>query len=319
MNTLISVVIPCYNAASFLEETLESVFCQTYSNIEVILIDDGSTDNTAQIIRSFGSKVRAEFGSNRGASVARNRGTQIAQGEVIQYLDADDLLEKDALEKRMKALKTSGADVAYSDWQYLEKKEDGRFRLGYLESRRIEDIHNDPQIAVFTAQFWAPPAALLYHRSVVNAIGGWNESLPIIQDARFLLDAVLVGGKFVHVPGLGAYYRVHGASLSHRNPTAFAQDIFCNACQVETFWRNNGGITPERHKALIAAYAQVARFFFEHDRLKFFEVVRKISALDPNYLPSGPKILRLLSRLVGYEEAESMALVYRQFKRYLIL
>jgi glycosyltransferase involved in cell wall biosynthesis len=313
---LVSVIIPCHNAVRFLEATLESVFAQTLKDFEVILIDDGSTDDTATLIRSFGLKVRAEFTPNQGASAARNLGTALAQGKFFQYLDADDLLRPNALKKRVNALIESGADVAYSDWQRLEEGEDGKFHLGTIVTRQIEDVHPDPQIALFT-EFWAPPAALLYHHRVVETIGSWNESLPIIQDARFLLDAALVGGKFVYVPSVQANYRVHKTtkSLSQRNPDSFIDDCFKNACQVEQIWQANGGITLERRVALEKVYGNVARFYFEHNRLKFFEVLAKIHKLNPNYLPSSPKALRYLSQWLGYEQAEACALAYRHIKR----
>lgn len=312
---LVSVVIPCYNCARFLTETLESVFCQTLQDFEIIAIDDGSTDDTAMVIRSFGSRVRAEFGPNRGASAARNRGTELAQGEFMQYLDADDLLQTDALKKRVNALISSDADVAYSDWQHLEELENGSFAPGSVVARRIEDIHADPQIALLTS-FWAPPAALLYRRRIVDVIGLWNESLPIIQDVRFLWDAALVGGQFVYVPGVGANYRAHRSnSLSRRNPVSFFHDIFHNACQVEAIWRTHGGITPERLAALVGVYGYVARFYFERDRPKFHEALARIYALNPNYIPSGPRALRQLSRWLGYERAEAVALTYRRIKQ----
>jgi glycosyltransferase involved in cell wall biosynthesis len=317
LTPLVSVVIPCYNAELFLTETLESVFCQTLSDFEVIAIDDGSTDGTANVIRSFSSRIKSEFSSNRGASAARNLGTELAKGKFIQYLDADDILRPDALEKRVNALVNSNADVAYSDWQRLEETEKGEFHPGNAIARRIEDIHADPQIALFT-DFWAPPAALLYHRRIVEVISSWNESLPVIQDARFLLDAGLMGGKFVYVPGVQADYRVHKTnSLSCRNPTKFVLDCFNNACQVENFWKANGGITPERCIALEKVYGYTARFFFEHDRSKFYEVLAKIHNLNPQYLPSAPNGLRQLSKWFGYEQAEAIALAYRQVKEVL--
>jgi glycosyltransferase involved in cell wall biosynthesis len=82
---LVSIVIPCYNAERFLTETLNGAFAQSYPRTEVILIDDGSTDGTADVIRSYSDRVKAEFGPNR------DRGTALAPGEFLQYLDADDL------------------------------------------------------------------------------------------------------------------------------------------------------------------------------------------------------------------------------------
>ena len=127
---LVSIVVPCYNAKRFLAATLESAFTQTYPNTEVIVIDDGSTDGAAELIRSYGDRVRAEFGPNRGASAARNRGTALARGEFIQYLDADDVLTPGAIAHRIAALRQSGADVAYSDWERLVEIEPGVFDVG---------------------------------------------------------------------------------------------------------------------------------------------------------------------------------------------
>jgi glycosyltransferase involved in cell wall biosynthesis len=298
-----------------LRETLNSVFTQTFTDYELILIDDGSTDRTAEIIKSYGSKVRAEFTPNRGASAARNLGTSLAKGEFIQYLDADDLLRPDALEKRITALKTSNADVAYSDWQKLEEQEDTSFLVGEAISLSIEDIHPDPKIAIFT-DFWCPPAALMYRRSIVEKIGLWNESLPIIQDARFLLDAALFGGKFIHISEIGAYYRVHRhASLSKRSKQHFVEDCFRNAYQVEKFWINHGGLSTERKNALVKVYGNLARFFFEYDRQQFSAIMERIYAINPHYIPSTPTALNLLSKWFGYEKAEAIALIYRKFKR----
>ena len=160
-STIVSIIIPCYNGDKTLRETIESVLAQTYKAREIIVIDDGSTDSSAQLIRSFGSQIKAEFNPNRGASAARNRGTELAQGEFIQYLDADDLLAPDALERRVAALQASGADVAYADWQRLEQQADGTYQPGAKVERDMATIHPDPEIACATS-FWAPPVALLY-------------------------------------------------------------------------------------------------------------------------------------------------------------
>jgi glycosyltransferase involved in cell wall biosynthesis len=317
---LISIIIPCYNSARFLEATLDSVFQQSFSDYEIIVINDGSTDNTAQIIDTFGDKVRTESTPNRGASSARNLGTSLASGEFIQYLDADDLLLPNALEKRITALQQTEADVAYSDWQKLEEQENADFTLGEIVAHKIEDISEDPEIAIFT-DFWCPPASLMYRKTMVDKIGRWNESLPIIQDARFLLDAALLGGKFFHTPGVDAHYRVHEKnSLSKRSRTDFAQDCLNNAYQVEKIWlQRKEKITEEQRNALIKVYGGLARFFFEHDRHLFCDTMNRVYDLDPHYLPSHPKSLHWLSICFGYETAEAIALKYRKLKQKLSL
>ena len=123
-------MIPCYNAERFLAETLESALAQSYPHTEIIAVDDGSTDGTVALISAYADRVKAEFGPNRGASAARNRGTMLAAGEFIQYLDADDLLVPDAIERRLAALQSAGADVAYSDWEKLVEGSQGAFACG---------------------------------------------------------------------------------------------------------------------------------------------------------------------------------------------
>src|SRR6266487_4648219 len=91
---LVSVLIPCFNAEKWVGQAISSALAQTWSNKEVLVVDDGSTDGSLEIIRSFGASIRFESGRNRGANVARNRLLELAKGEWLQYLDADDYLLK---------------------------------------------------------------------------------------------------------------------------------------------------------------------------------------------------------------------------------
>lgn len=282
---LVSVIIPCYNAERFLEGTICSVLAQTLRDFELILIDDGSSDQTRDIIRAFakdtevGVPVRYAFGPNRGASAARNKGTEIAQGAFIQYLDADDLLRPTALEKRVDALQSTGGDVAYSDWKRWRENRDGTFRVRTVVQRTLEEIHPDAEIATFTS-FWAPPAALLYRRHIVTCIGSWNLDLPVIQDARFLQDAARCGARFVHVPEVLADYREHrSTSLSKRDRATFKRDIFVNAVQTESLWRVDGGLSQARIEALSEVYRHCARVHFWTNKGLFEQACERLETL----------------------------------------
>ncbi len=305
-HALVSIIIPCYNAERFLTETLESAFKQTYPHTEVIVIDDGSTDGTADLIRFHADRVRAEFGPNRGASAARNRGTALARGEFIQYLDADDLLPPDAIEHRVAAMRKTGADVAYSDWEKLVELEPGIFEIRERIVRRIEDVHPILQIALIT-DFWAPPAAVTYRRTLVEKIGGWKEWLPIIQDARFLQDAGLAGGQFVYSPGIGARYRVHrDASLSRRSTVAFVADVFRNACDLQATFEARGVMNAEERRALAHIYNYAARSLFFQDKVAFRDCVARLYAVEPGFRPTWPKAARLVSTVFGFRAAGSL-------------
>jgi glycosyltransferase involved in cell wall biosynthesis len=255
---------------------------QTYPEVEFVLVDDGSTDGTRAIIERHAEDAVCHFGPNRGASAARTTGTELASGAYIQYLDADDLLRPDALEQRITALEDESADVAYSKYQRLRPNKNGFVGEDVVE-KTLEDVHPDPEIATL-GSFWLPPVALTYRRRIVDRIGTWNESLPVIQDARFLQDAAFHGAQFVKVSEVLAAYRDHeGGSLSTQDQAAFNRDIWVNARQIEERWRRgqDGGLTADQERALASVYDHCARSFFGVDHALYEQALRRVEALAP--------------------------------------
>jgi glycosyltransferase involved in cell wall biosynthesis len=306
----VTVIIPCHNAARWIRETLGSVRDQA-DVAETIVVDDGSTDDSASIVAREFPAVQLIRTANCGASHARNTGTQAASGDLIQYLDADDLLTPGKINVQIKALTEAGADVAYGDWQRLVQRIPSEFVPGEIVAR---EMRQQPEIELFT-DFWCPPAAYLFRRSIINSVGGWNENLPIIQDARFVLDCALRGAQFVYCPGVMAMYRVHGNdSLSRRDSVAFVRDIHNNACEVEQWWRQDDVLSEERRKALIRCYGYVARASYEKDRDGFEQAYAALTRLCDRYIPEGPAHLAIAARLMGYPRAEAVALAYRRAK-----
>jgi len=298
---LVSVVIPCFNAEATVADTIGSALAQTWRDIEVIVVDDGSTDGSAGILRGFGNRIRTEFGPNRGASAARNRATALASGSFIQYLDADDLLAAEAIERRLAALRETGADVAYSDWQRFDTGADGEQRLGEIVARDMMDVDSDPEIACATS-FWAPPAAILYRRQIVDAIGGWNERLPVIQDARFMFDAARHRARFVRVQGVSAFYRSASLSLSRGNDRRFMLDVHRNGIEIQSLWEANGLLTASRKAALAGIFDMTARAFFQLGMPEFDDAVARFKAMSKRRF-GYPEIAYRVARLTGREVA----------------
>jgi len=312
----ISVIIPCFNSEKWIRETLESVIGQGLNDIEIIVVDDGSTDSSAQIVKDEFPSVRLIKTGNQGASKARNIGTDSSSGEFIQYLDADDMLAPGKLKLQLGTLKTSGADIAYGDWQKLIKAGSGGYVKGKIVSRRIQN----PEIDLFTTDSWCPMAAYLFRRSIVEKIGGWNERLPVIEDVRFQTDCALSGAKFIYCPGMMGYFRVqYKDSLSTRDPISFVKCCLLNTGEVEEWWIEHGGIDAERKAALIRAYEYVARSSFDKDIGVFETAYAALKRLRPGYLPENSKRLHFMSRLVGYKNAERAALLYRKVKTILAI
>ncbi len=298
----VSVLVPCFNAERFLAETLESVRRQTLAPVEVIVVDDASTDRSREIAAAHAPFVTLLSNPGKGASAARNCASKAARGDYFQYLDADDLLEPQAIASRVEALQRTGCDVAIGDWQRIEEK-GGAWQPVKVEVGRMPDSAAPRDLEVFRG-FWAPPAAILYRRSVWERIGGWKESLPVIQDARFLLDAARLGGGFAHVPGISASYRQHASnSLSSTSSVKFWADILQNTREVEQLWREAGRLDPMHRAALMGAYDTAARVGFSRDR-PLFEAACAELARFPEHRPSRfVRAASLISSLAGYKAA----------------
>ena len=309
----ISIIIPCYNAQRWIRETLSSVLAQNIASMEIIVVDDGSTDDSARIIQQEFPAVRLLQTENRGPSHARNVGTQASSGTLIQYLDADDLLVPDKLNAQAHLLEETGADVAYGDWQFLVPTSNGSFVPGQTVHRQIT---GEPEIELFTT-FWCPPAAYLFRRSIVEKVGGWNERLPVIQDARFALDCALQGGRFAYCPRLVAQYRNHRVgSVSTQNGVAFVRDVFQNAVEIHEGWQRQGGISEQRRTALHSVYSYIAQSTVRNDKATFEAAYGALKALSPNgmFIPKGSPLMRITTHLIGYPRAESIAALLRQLE-----
>jgi glycosyltransferase involved in cell wall biosynthesis len=307
---MVSVVIPCHNGEAWLAETLATVFEQEVP-LEVIVVDDGSTDGSAAIARDAGGHVRLLRQAAQGASAARNTGTAAATGDVIQYLDADDLLEGQTLAERLARMSETGADAIVTPWLRWERQHTGHF-----ESSGVVHPHLGPrpELDILLGAWW-PPGAVMYRRDLVVRIGAWRLDLPVIQDARFLLDAALAGARFADTDSVGLRYRVHGPeSLSRRDRNAFIADRYRSAAELHDRWRVQGELDDDRRRVLVRVFGRIARDVFPIDRTRFEDVLERIHSLDPHYCPEEPMALRALSGLIGYRSAEHVALVWRRMK-----
>jgi glycosyltransferase involved in cell wall biosynthesis len=169
---LISVITPCFNAEKYLHEAIESVMGQTYTNIELIVVDDGSTDNSIDIAKSFGDSVILLKQDNKGPYPARNRGLRASNGKFIAFLDADDYWRADCLEKLHAALCNSDAVLAYCGWQNIGIEGGGG--KPYIPP----DYESGNKVELFLqhAAPWPIHAALI-RRSALEEVGGFSERL----------------------------------------------------------------------------------------------------------------------------------------------
>lgn len=308
---LVSVIIPCFNAARWIRETLTSVFAQGGVELQVIVIDDGSTDESAELVAREFPNVELVRTANGGQCRARNVGLNHARGEFFQFVDADDVLVPEKIARQLDALFQTGADIAYGAWRKLYQNADGSTRLGETITRTLE---NDPAAAL-VRDGWSPPHAYLFRSAIVHQVGGFPEQYPLTGDAPFVIACALQGARFAQVPGVSALYRVSSQQMSRSDPVAFCRELQQSTQDAQAWWEAHAQMNPARREALVSAYAGIARMSYATAPATFEQAYGELLRLEPNYLPRQPRILRYLARLFGYPRAEELALRYRRLKR----
>ncbi|MBM3888790.1 MAG: glycosyltransferase, partial [Verrucomicrobia bacterium] len=172
---MISVVIPTYNRAQFLAETIESVLAQVYREFEVIVIDDGSTDNTAEVVARFGDKVRYVPQPNSERAVSRNHGLRLATGEFLAFLDSDDCWEKQALIEMVKSLRANPA-AAFTAVSCSIVGADSRVLSVFYPGGGVEGVLPHAFHQLLRTNVVGSPSAVLLRRSVLERWGSFDEN-----------------------------------------------------------------------------------------------------------------------------------------------
>lgn len=160
MNPLVSVIMPTYNCAAYIPEAIDSVLAQRYNNYELIIVDDGSTDNTEEVLRLYQNDVTYIKQSNAGPATARNRGIDECRGEILAFLDADDIWYPERLEKSVEFLlehqdvKMVSSDVDFFDETGISIKDQIRSEKTVYEGNIYSKLFIDNYISTITITFW---------------------------------------------------------------------------------------------------------------------------------------------------------------------
>ncbi len=203
----VAVVIPCFNVATTVTRTVESVRSQPNTSYEIIAVDDGSTDDTKEVLSRPSPPVRLISQPHGGACCARNAGLAEVTAPYVVFLDGDDWLEGPMLRGACDAANAAGADIALSRQQVLNDGVPGQFR----------DFFHSPRKATSVFENWhfgqrVNTASLLWRTDFVRSIGGWDERVLLDQDGEIFLRALIKGAKIAHNPfGFSVYNRTAGS------------------------------------------------------------------------------------------------------------
>jgi glycosyltransferase involved in cell wall biosynthesis len=205
---IVSVVIPCFDQAHFLAEAIESVLAQSFDDLELLVVDDGSLDNSYEVARRY-PDVRALRQANRGVAAARNLGLAESRGTFSLFLDADDRLLPHALELGMEAL-VKRPQIAFAAGMSRDIREDGRLIEG---TDRQPLVTQDHYLHLLEGCFIWSGSSVVYRRAAVEAVGGFNESLDAADDYELYLKLTHRYPVYCH-DAVVTEYRRHGSNTT---------------------------------------------------------------------------------------------------------
>jgi glycosyltransferase involved in cell wall biosynthesis len=314
MTPLVSILVPCFNAERWIAEAIESALAQTWPEKEVIVMDDGSTDRSLDIIKRFDGRIRWETGPNRGSNATRNRLLALARGEWLQYLDADDYLLPEKLARQVEfACEHPNVAVIYSPvaWKRVENGTVVCTETPIPEPR-------DPWILL---ALWRLPqtGGALWKKSVLVSAGGWQVGQPCCQEHELYCRLLEANARFAYCAGCLAVYRdVEQEGRITRKPRGeFVRERLAILDRIEKHLQQHFLLTPFRRQAVNDARHELARSLWGIDRQQAIDTYRRILASNPSFIPtvaaSSPRVYSIAYRILGFRGAQIAASFKRVF------
>lgn len=239
---LVSIIIPTYNSKHFVKETVASALSQTYRPIEVIVVDDGSSDDTQALFPDFERRgVRCFRIANGGASNARNYGLERASGAYIQFLDADDVLAPTKIEKQLHTMRSHQADLCYSPWLYFKNNlynitGNQEFRFEYLDHSLLR-TGKELMTSYGMDNWFIVTSSWLVKKTLIEQAGFWNPNIINNNDGEYFSRVLFWAKKVVCSNEILFYYRMTPHSLGKLNSISKIDSGFKSYKQVEALLR----------------------------------------------------------------------------------
>jgi glycosyltransferase involved in cell wall biosynthesis len=317
VSQLVSIIVPCYNAARWLGATLESALAQTWPHLEILVVDDGSADNSLVIARQYEcDRLRVVTQPNAGAAAARNTGLRLAQGNFIQFLDADDLLAADKIASQMAVLiREPAGTIASGPW--------GAFTTDQHQAAfRTEPVWRDFTpfdwlITAYAGAWMFPPLVWLSPRAVLDAAGPWNETLSLDDDGEYFCRVLLQASSVRFCPQARSYYRRHdGPRVSTSRGQRAAQSSFTSNVEKERRIRAIEDSPRVRH-ALACNWQRFAWEQITEAPALAAQALSRVHELDPSLpAPTGTRLYGLAASVLGWKTARRLQLAaHRAFRR----
>jgi glycosyltransferase involved in cell wall biosynthesis len=298
---LASVIIPTYNRAALLREAVHSILNQTYRPVECIVVDDGSTDNTAEVMQELQKETTVALSiqyivqPNAGAQVARNKGTAMSTGEFVQYLDSDDLLYPDKLEKQIAYLNQHPeCDGVYGDWHKGTTKQ-YELNKAYASEDMVYQLLIEKSIANFS---------FLMRKKLVSAIGDWDVSIKRNQEIDFQLRGLMYGAVYHYQE------QVTGLWRTHEGERIFSKTNFSSAIYFYKKWEK---ILQEKkiwnskfQEGIVRNYMWFLNTYPESELNEMNRLLKEVYRLNPQHFIFATSKFKLVKNFFGLNNAINM-------------
>lgn len=300
---IVSIIIPTYNAARWLQQSLDSVFAQEGIEKDIIIVDDGSTDESLAMAHKYRDRgVRVLAQTNCGAAAARNRGFAAARGEYIQFLDADDILGPGKIAAQVAALKEHRGAIASCRWgRFTTDPKNLKFGPDTVW-RDLEPV--DFLRLIYRRHLMMHPASWLQPRDVAEKAGPWDEKLTVDDDGEYFSRVVLAASRIFFVEEGLVHYR-SGLATSLSNRTTAKSRASCYRSLVASNERLLERDSSELVRRAVAARYQ--RFLFAlypqepEIRAAIEKRVEELGGTDEK--PIGGKLFKICHRVLGWRAA----------------
>lgn len=318
---LVSIIIPVYNSEIYMAETILSALAQTWPYKEIIIIDDGSTDRSLSIAKSFESNnVKVYHQDNKGASAARNMGLKEAKGDFIQFLDADDLLSPDKITGQVKKLQQNPGKIVVCSTIHF--KDSSSYMDGIPSPYEESFLYNDDEPVHFLIDllggFRGNGSMIAVHswlvpRGIIEKAGAWNEGLKVDDDGEFFCRVILNSRGIIKTDGISYYrkYNNDGESLSSQNNKEGIESAFRSIMlkRDQLLARSNSDAA---HKAIYNQLLPLAiRSYLIYQQL-YNQIGKELARYpDHHYIPHiGGRLINYIAKLFGWKTARRLQIFY---------
>ena len=304
MSDLVSILMPAYNAEKWIRDTIRSALGQSWPRKEIIIVNDGSSDNTLAIAKQFDSRsLKVISQENRGASAARNKALAHAQGDYIQWLDADDLLASDKIFEQMKVAENGRASLTLLSSSY------GTFYWRYKKARFVPDaLWQDLSpvewiLRKFSDNFWLVPAVWLVSRRLTEKAGPWDERLSLDDDGEYFCRVVAASKRVKFVREARSYYRQSGYSQLSRKYTKKSYESLLLTRTLNIRHLNSLEESQRTRRASLIYLQRLQSYFYYADEAKMVEKTSILAReLGGELIPTRLKWKwNILRRLLGWK------------------